>query len=70
MMDIAQLAKAAAENRMRVADFQAGCNVNITITSAEVACVKCGAISFSVERAKFYPVDHPGAPGLELKSSK
>ena len=70
MMEIAQLAKAAAENRMRVADFQAGCNVNVTITSAEVACVKCGAISFSVERAKFYPVDHPGAPGLELKKSK
>lgn len=70
IMDLAILAKAAAEKRMRVSDFKADCKVNVTFTSDEAVCTKCGAVSFDVQRATFHPTEHPGAPGLELSKSK
>lgn len=70
MMDLASLAKAAAEKRMRVTDFEAGSSVNVTITSEEKVCVTCGAISSEVQLATFFPADEPGAPGLTLSKSK
>lgn len=69
MMELAALARAAAENRMHVAEFRAGSKVNVTFTS-EASCDRCGSISWDIQRATFQPAGHPGAPGLVLSKSK
>ncbi|HDS1721598.1 hypothetical protein NPS53_08810 [Pseudomonas putida] len=69
MMELAVLARAAAENRMHVAEYQAGSRVNVTFTY-EVGCARAGSVSWDIQRATFHPAAHPGAPGLVLSKSK
>lgn len=70
VIEVAALANAVAQQRMRLSDFTAGCRVNVTFTSDEMVCINCGSIRFEVEKATFQPADHPGAPGLSLSKSK
>lgn len=70
VIEIAALAKAVAQQRVRLAAFAAGRQVNVTFTWDEMVCIRCGAISFEVEKATFHAADHPGAPGLALNKTK
>lgn len=69
-MEVARLARAAAEHRLRVCDFEAGSKVDVTFTSDQRECAKCGAVTHELQRAIFHPADQPGAPGLALVKSK
>ncbi|NVL49980.1 hypothetical protein F2S72_09535 [Pseudomonas syringae pv. actinidiae] len=70
ILELSQLAKAAADNRLRLADFEAGGKINVTFTSDDKVCGKCGTITVELQHATFQPADHPGAPGLTLGKSK
>lgn len=70
VIEVATLARAAAQQRIRLADFVAGQQVNVTFTWDELVCIRCGAISLEVEKATFHAADHPGAPGLALSKTK
>lgn len=69
-MDVALLARAAAEERMHVADFRAGSKVNVSFTSEAKSCISCGARSFDIQQATFQPAGHVGAPALTLSRSR
>lgn len=69
-VDISVLARAAAEQRLKIVRFSAGQLVNITFTTSQVTCAKCAVTSPEIVTATFHPTDDPGAPGLELAKNK
>lgn len=67
---ISELARAAADQRLKSVGFAAGQLVDVTFIADEHSCPRCGAIMHEVQHATFYQNGEPHSPGLALTKAK
>lgn len=66
-IEMGTLSKAAAEQRLRLFEIEAGQCVFVSVTPERATCTHCGTATYRVLEASFQLADSPEAPALVLK---
>lgn len=69
-VELSTLARAAADERLKVTEIEVGQRVSVALTSDRTVCRQCGAIDYRVDHATIRLVDDPSVPSLALSRNK